>query len=60
MTASPQDLKDLLRLADAPAEGFTASGARLRWASPPALALVLAQWLSRGGRVQSLWVDAPS
>jgi len=60
MTASPQDLKELLRLADSPAEGFTASGARLRWASPPALALVLARWISREGRVQSLWVDAPS
>ena len=60
MTAAPQDLKDLLRLADSPAEGFTASGARLRWATPPALALVLARWLSREGRVQSLWVDAPS
>ena len=60
MTAAPQDLKELLRLADSPAEGFTASGARLRWATPPALALVLARWISREGRVQSLWVDAPS
>lgn len=60
MIASSQDLKDLLGLADAPAEGFTAPGARLRWTSPPALALVLARWITRGGRVQSLWVDAPS
>lgn len=60
MTASSQDLKDLLRLADAPVEGFTAPDARLRWTSPPALALVLARWITREGRVQSLWVDAPS
>jgi transcription-repair coupling factor (superfamily II helicase) len=60
MTASPQDLKDLLRLAEAPVEGFNALEARLRWTSPPALALVLARWITREGRVQSLWVDAPS
>ena len=28
--------------------------------SPSALALVLARWASREGRLQSLWVDAPS
>ena len=60
MTASSQDLKDLLRLADSPVEGFTAPGAKLRWTSPPALALVLARWATREGRMQSLWVDAPS
>ena len=51
---------DLLRSAEAPAEVLTAPGARLRWTSPPALALVLARWITREGRVQSLWVDAPS
>ncbi|WP_243324728.1 transcription-repair coupling factor [Geothrix sp. SG200] len=60
MTAAGADLRDLLRLAEAPAEALAVSGARLRWASPPALALVLAAWISKGGRVQSLWVDAPS
>ncbi len=60
MSASPHDLIELLRLADPPVEGFSAPGARLRWMSPPALALVLARWISREGRVQSLWVDAPS
>jgi len=60
MAASPQDLKDLLCLADSPAEAFSASGARLRWMSPSALALVLARWVTREGRLQSLWVDAPS
>ncbi len=60
MTVSPQDLKDLLRLAEAPAGALDAPGAKLRWTSPPALALVLARWISREGRLQSLWVDAPS
>jgi transcription-repair coupling factor (superfamily II helicase) len=60
MTVSPQDLKDLLRLAEAPAGALDAPGAKLRWASPPALALVLARWISREGRLHSLWVDAPS
>jgi transcription-repair coupling factor (superfamily II helicase) len=60
MTASPQDLKDLLRLAEAPVEGFNTPEAKLRWTSPPALALVLARWITREGRVQSLWVDAPT
>ena len=60
MTASPQDLIELLRLADGPVAGFTLPGAKLRWISPPALALLLARWISREGRVQSLWVDAPS
>ena len=60
MEALSQDLKDLLRLAEAPAGALDAPGAKLRWTSPPALALVLARWISRGGRPQSLWVDAPS
>ena len=60
MNVSPQDLKDLLCLADSPAEAFSAPDARLRWMSPSALALVLARWVSREGRLQSLWVDAPS
>ncbi|WP_243287667.1 transcription-repair coupling factor [Geothrix terrae] len=60
MNAVGPDLKDLLRLAEAPAEVLAASGARLRWASPPALALVLARWITREGRIESLWVDAPS
>ncbi|HEY3270375.1 MAG TPA: hypothetical protein VGJ89_04100, partial [Geothrix sp.] len=60
MNVAGPDLKDLLRLAEAPAEVLTAPGARLRWTSPPVLALVLARWITRGGRVQSLWVDAPS
>ncbi|WP_243304595.1 transcription-repair coupling factor [Geothrix oryzisoli] len=60
MNVVSPDLKDLLRLAEAPAEVLIASGARLRWTSPPALALVLARWITREGRVQSLWVDAPS
>ena len=54
------DLKELLRLAGVPGEGLEAAGARLRWMAPPALALVLAAWLSREGRKRSLWVDAPS
>ena len=60
MTAAPQDLNDLLRLADGPLTAFSAPGAKLRWISPAALALLLARWVSREGRVQSLWVDAPS
>ncbi|HEX9083077.1 MAG TPA: DEAD/DEAH box helicase, partial [Holophagaceae bacterium] len=60
MEALSQDLKDLLRLAEAPAGALDASGARLRWTSPPALALVLARWITREGRRTSLWVDAPS
>ena len=43
MDALSQDLKDLLRLAEAPAGALDAPGARLRWTSPPALALVLAR-----------------
>ncbi|HJW71565.1 MAG TPA: transcription-repair coupling factor [Geothrix sp.] len=60
MSASPQDLKDLFRLADGPVAEFAAPEAKLRWISPPALALLLARWISREGRIQSLWVDAPS
>ena len=60
MVAASQELRDLLRLADLPVEGFTVPGAKLRWTSPPALASVLARWITRGGKVQSIWVDAPS
>src|SRR5512133_769374 len=60
MNAVGHDLRDLLRLAEVPAEALAAPGARLRWTSPPALARVLAGWITREGRVQSLWVDAPS
>lgn len=49
-------LNDLLRLLDAP----LGEGVRLRWASPTALALVLARWATDGGRVRALWVDAPT
>lgn len=60
MEVLSQDLKDLLRLAEAPAGALDAPGAKLRWTSPPALALVLARWITRDGRRTSLWVDAPS
>ena len=60
MEALSSELLDLLRLAEPPAVAMAAPGARLRWTAPPALALVLARWISREGRVQTLWVDAPS
>ena len=53
-------LNDLLRLLEGPAQALKAPEARLRWTSPPALALLLAHWTSAGGRQQALWVDAPS
>ena len=53
-------LNDLLRLLDAPVSTLGAEGARLRWASPTALALLLARWTTIGGSQRSLWVDAPS
>jgi transcription-repair coupling factor (superfamily II helicase) len=55
-TRDRASLNDLLRTLDAP---FT-EGARLRWTSPAGLALILAKWASEGGRVRSLWVDAPT
>jgi len=51
-------LNDLLRLLDPGA--LEAAGAKLRWTSPTALALILARWSGEGGRQRSLWVDAPS
>jgi len=53
-------LNDLLRLLDGPAQTLSAPGARLRWTSPAGLALILARWVSDKGRIQSLWVDAPT
>ena len=53
-------LNDLLRLLDAPALALAVEGARLRWTSPTALALILARWTSEGGNQRSLWVDAPT
>jgi transcription-repair coupling factor (superfamily II helicase) len=50
------NLNDLLRLLDAGALG---PEARLRWASPTALALILARWTSQDGLQRALWVDAP-
>lgn len=52
-------LNDLLRLLDGPAAKLT-EGARLRWTNPAGLALLLARWASEGGRLRSLWVDAPT
>ena len=52
-------LDELLRLLDGPSSGLTPD-AKLRWAEPSALALLLARWITREGRVQPLWVDAPS
>ena len=59
-TQDRADLNDLLRLLDAPARAMAAEGARLRWTSPTALALILARWTSEGGHQRSLWVDAPT
>ena len=53
-------LNDLLRLLDAPTLALAVEGARLRWTSPTALALILARWTSEGGNQRSLWVDAPT
>ena len=55
-TRDRASLNDLLRLL----EGSLPEGSRLRWTSPTGLALVLAKWISREGRVRSLWVDAPT
>jgi transcription-repair coupling factor (superfamily II helicase) len=55
-TRDRASLNDLLRLLDAP----LGEGARLRWAAPAGLALVLARWASEGGRIRALWVDAPT
>jgi hypothetical protein len=52
-------LQDLLRLLDGAAAGLQ-HGARLRWAAPTALALLLARRVSGAGRLEGLWVDAPS
>ncbi|OQA37243.1 MAG: Transcription-repair-coupling factor [Acidobacteria bacterium ADurb.Bin340] len=52
-------LNDLLRLLEGPA-GTLSEGARLRWQAVPGLALLLARWVTEGGRLRSLWVDAPS
>ena len=60
MSDAASDLRFLLRSAGVPGEGLEAKEARLRWMAPPALALVLAEWLGREGRVRSLWLDAPS
>ena len=59
-TQDRASLNDLLRLLDAPADALAVEGARLRWTSPTALALILARWTSQGGHQRSLWVDAPS
>ena len=59
-TQDRADLNDLLRLLDAPAGALGAEGARLRWTSPAALALILARWTTLQGSQRSLWVDAPS
>jgi transcription-repair coupling factor (superfamily II helicase) len=53
-------LQDLLRLLDVPAKALEGPEPRLRWTSPTALALLLAQWSSEGGRLRPLWVDAPT
>jgi len=53
-------LNDLLRLLDGPAKALAAEGARLRWTTVPALALLLARWAGEGGRIRTLWVDAPT
>jgi len=53
-------LNDLLRLLDGPAKALGAEGARLRWTTVPGLALILARWANEGGRLRTLWVDAPS
>lgn len=53
-------LNDLLRLLDGPAKALGAEGARLRWTTVPGLALILARWASEGGRLRTLWVDAPT
>ena len=42
------NLNDLLRLLDTPAQALS-EGARLRWTSPTALALILARWTSLDG-----------
>ncbi len=52
-------LQDLLRLLDGAAGGLK-EGARLRWAAPTALALLLARRATLAGRLEGLWVDAPS
>ena len=53
-------LNDLLRLLDGPAKALAVEGARLRWTTVPGLALLLARWASEGGRLRTLWVDAPT
>ncbi|MDP2876258.1 MAG: hypothetical protein Q8O00_08745, partial [Holophaga sp.] len=53
-------LNDLLRLLDGPAKALGADGARLRWTTVPGLALILARWANEGGRLRTLWVDAPT
>ncbi|HJV90003.1 MAG TPA: transcription-repair coupling factor [Holophagaceae bacterium] len=52
-------LQELLRLVDGPASALQA-GVRLRWTTPTALAVLLARRITREGRVEPLWVDAPS
>ncbi|MCE1228261.1 MAG: DEAD/DEAH box helicase, partial [Firmicutes bacterium] len=51
-------LNDLLRLLDGAAGDL--EGRRLRWMAAPGLALLLARWATQGGRLRSLWVDAPT
>jgi transcription-repair coupling factor (superfamily II helicase) len=52
-------LQELLRLVDGPAAALEA-GAKVRWTFPSALALLLARRLTRDGRIESAWIDAPS
>lgn len=52
-------LNDLLRMLDENVIQLK-EGAQLRWTTVPGLALLLARWASEGGRIRSLWVDAPT
>ncbi|HJU83335.1 MAG TPA: transcription-repair coupling factor [Holophagaceae bacterium] len=52
-------MNDLLRMLDSQAAAIRPE-ARLRWTEPAAMALLLARRATQSGRVEALWVDAPS
>ena len=52
-------LQDLIASVADPAEGLQ-TGAKLRWSAVPAMALLLARACTATGRLQTLWVDAPT
>lgn len=53
-------LNNIFHLLESSTSHMSTDGAKLRWAQPATIAIMLAKWITKGGQTQSLWVDAPT